>query len=224
MGDAVSLDAEGVLRRTGAEGFCHFAGNEQLVLDLCAAMRRKSCTITSTPLSVLTETEAKNNTLSQRHGCSSFPFHTDYAFRAVPPRFILLWNATDTCFERRTYVSRFSSLSPDMIDLLRGCTFGLARFGERYLLNACFTLNGMSGWRWDQDFLVPENSKALQASREVGRALLERSEKFGWAPKSAIFIDNWRCSHARGPSPGNPSDRMRRLIRFEFWTHARMVI
>lgn len=224
MGATEPSDVRAVIQRTFENGFCCFAGSEQLVSELCAAMRRLGCAVTTTLLSVLTESEAKSNSLSERHGRSSFPFHTDYAFRAIPPRFILLCNATDTYFERSTYVSPFSSLGPDLLDLLRGCTFGLVWLGERYLLNASFTLNGMSGWRWDQDFLAPENDHALRASKEVGPALLRKSEKVEWIPNSAIFIDNWRCSHARGPSPGNHCDSMRQLIRYEFWTHARLVI
>jgi L-asparagine oxygenase len=178
-----------------------------------------------TELKMRTLASAKPNSLSERYGCGSFPFHTDFAFRAIPPRFILLSNETNIHFERQTYISRFIDLPSAMLDLLLKSSWRLLSSGHHYLVQSSFVLDRERGLRWDRDFLNPANAEALEATRVLNSAMLGRSSQVDWRPSSAVLIDNWRCAHARGGQlETDIYDANRKLTRTEFWTHARMVI
>lgn len=142
----------------------------------------------------------------------------------MPPRYILLLNATEAQFRRPTLVVRMEELAVQLQSLIRQSTWNLRRSQKHYLVNGQFVQNGQIVWRWDCDFLKPANSEAEEASRSVPTAMNELAEPINWGLHSAVLIDNWSCAHARGEEElQGPCELTRALTRYEFWAYARMV-
>jgi hypothetical protein len=214
-----------ILAQVARFGFCYFATDAAQVRELVRALRRFQFIVSKTSLQVKHASTAGHNTLSAKYGMDAFPFHTDFAFRAIPPRYILLLNSTDSHFLRPTLVTRMEMLSARLQQQIRLSTWKLVTSEKHYLVSGQFIRNGQKVWRWDCDFLSPANREAEQTRSDASMAMLEIAEPIMWPPQSAVLIDNWCCVHARAGKRENDQFELNRtLLRIEFWGDARMVL
>jgi hypothetical protein len=203
-------------------GFGRFPSTADALANTLNLLRRRGFAVTNTHLVVKPKSASRPNTLSAKYGTDRFPFHSDFAFSAIPPRYILLSNATNAQFQRPTLITKVERLEPDCQSLIRNSTWRLLRSERHYLVSGRFVLSGQIIWRWDCDFMQPANHAADEACRLVPKAMSALAEAVDWQPYSAVLIDNWSCAHARG-DVGPSSDENRALMRYEFWGYARMV-
>lgn len=211
-----------VLATVARHGFCQLPNTQGTLDKTVSFLRRRGFAVTNTHLRVKPKSASRPGTLSAKYGTSGFPFHTDFAFSAIPPRFILLSNETSDWSERTTLITPIERLEPSSRSLVRNSTWRLLRSPRSYLVSGCFTQGGQVIWRWDCDFLEPANEAAEEASRLVPRGLVSLAEAVDWQPRSAVLIDNWACTHARDDVE-TCLDETRVLTRYEFWRYARMV-
>jgi hypothetical protein len=110
---------EALLAQVASFGFCPFTAEENRIGELIRSLRRLQFAVSKTLLRISHASDARPNTLSAKHAAAAFPFHTDFAFRALPPRFILLLNASGLDFKRPTLIARIAMLAPQLQNLVR---------------------------------------------------------------------------------------------------------
>jgi hypothetical protein len=140
--------------------------------------------------------DAPPRSLSGVHGRGAFPLHTDYAHRAIPPRYVLLRNASKGTV-RPTIVATLEAMQRDQhaTELLqrrmwivrggRGAFYAPVLFGAGRFV------------RWDAECMSPSAlaADALAVWVEcLSRATAIRIE---WTEDTAIILDNWRVMHGR---------------------------
>jgi hypothetical protein len=217
--------AKGLLAHAASFGFCRFAADANQIDELIQALRRLQFVVSSTSLQIKQVSNARPNTLSAKHGAGAFPFHTDFAFRPMPARYILLLNPTGSNFQRPTLIARLDKLAPALQQIIQNSIWKLVAPQKHFLVSGRFIRNDQIVWRWDCDFLAPVNSDAFEARRCVPDALSEIAEQIVWGRQDAVLIDNWYCAHARGEAKSNDQNEPNRaLLRYEFWGDARMVL
>lgn len=186
------------------------------------ALTREIGLVTSSELSVRDASESKTNTLSSIHGAGSFPHHTDFAFQPIPPRAILLANPTETDFARPSHFSDLEQLSAEHRETLGRSLWELRVRDSAYLVGSKFNIFQRAGLRWDTEFLRPSNAAARRCESILPVELVALQQSHTWAAQTALLLDNWRFTHARGEPPGEDDRSTRNIIRFEVWQHARL--
>lgn len=153
------------------------------------------------------EPEASKSSYSGKYGLRAFPFHTDLAHWATPPRFLML-----RCIEGDNTVSTLV-LPPDKVAKL--ATYlpiskaflspsNIIKGHSLTALPMMFNINGVIGVRWDKEFLNPINKYAHKVKNGIDQYTLG-----DWKARSiisnnrgdTIIIDNWRCLHSRSSAP-----------------------
>ena len=207
---------------------CGFASFDLERISIKAALdflKRNGLLITTTSLSINTSTQHQSpvTTLSGLYGDGCFPYHSDYSFVVVPPRFIILTNESSRCFARRTFIATFESIPQDIITILQAAQWLLTSRHGAFLLSSIQLTSLGTIFRWDTDFLTPYNQAARQSILFLPSYFERVKDVFEWQQRSALLIDNWRCVHARGGMVSGDDDMIRHLNRYEVWTHARLV-
>jgi hypothetical protein len=216
--------ARDLLVQVARFGFCQFAASENLIEAVIHCLARRQFAASSTSLRIKAISNARPNTLSAKYGTDSFPFHTDFAFCPLPPRYILLTNTTETRFQRPTLVAPMLRLPSCLRSLMQASMWKLIRAQKHYLVSGSLVQGAEVIRRWDCDFLTPANREAEQARRLVPEAMNGLAIPIEWGGQTAVLVDNWSCAHARGePRADTPSELTRVLTRYEFWRYARMV-
>lgn len=143
---------------------------------------------------------AQRNSLSSRHGLGSFPFHSDGAHWAVPPRWVVMWCVADE--ERRPTLVvpwchvRSASRGAPVVVLK-------ARHASRYL-----ELGNEA--RFDASVMMPANLDARGLFEAVrAPSMLASAVTIDWVPGRILVLDNHAVLHARG----TPSAAGRRVLR-----------
>jgi hypothetical protein len=141
-------------------------------------------------------TVARNNTLSSRYGRDAFPIHTDFAARAEPPRFILLFagrprEAATTLYNTEEVVSYFG------LKYLLSANFlvksGTKNFYAPFLINR----NGHWAFRFNGDTMKPLNENARNICEFVLDQKWKNFTRVDWQVQKVVLIDNWRIMHSR---------------------------
>jgi hypothetical protein len=83
------MNAEQLIATALAEGYCGFSFDEIEAASLKRSLRSLG-KLTQTDLTVRRGEDSRPNTYSAIFGIGPFPFHTDFAFKAEPPRLIAL--------------------------------------------------------------------------------------------------------------------------------------
>ena len=162
-------------------------------------------------------TKAKLNTLSSRYGMEAFPFHTDAAYWAAPPRFILFHCVSPGAGSRPTLLidPREWSLSERERRMLCNEVWKITT--NRPFLCTAGT-QGEHGLclRFDEACMAPVTAGA-RSIRDVVQDSIDRSEvvAINWREGDLLVIDNLRLLHARGKAAQADEDRIlaRILIR-----------
>lgn len=212
-----------VLYTTHQTGYCQFSFIDLPIEVLLNALRRSNYRITTTDLQVKFKENARQLSLSKKYGTGRFPFHTDFAFRAIPPRYIALCNPYSTSFERGTSVCYIQNLPAKLREDIRRSIWDLMTASGRCVIDGHILFAMNEGYRWDCDFLQPANKYAIEARGHAEADMGAASEIVRWKPQSAVLIDNWKCTHARMDAPELGLDSNRKLMRYEAWGDGRMV-
>lgn len=208
-----------IINEASATGFASFQATASDLQILVRFLRRIG-SVTETDLTIKPQSEARVNTLSHRYGASEFPFHTDFAFRPRPPRYIVLCNEGHES-ARETLISNIDQLPIQIVENLTKSTWHLRRQSRSFELGGTLLIDQQRAFRWDNDFLEPANDHALSCLEEVPRLLSSQQRRISWTiPNTVVIIDNWLCAHARGPSASRRDDHTRKLKRLEVWQYA----
>lgn len=160
--------------------------------------------------------DATPNTYSGIFGLGRFPFHTDLAHWAMPPRYILL-----RC------VRGYADVPTILIDGARVvANIGLVemnralmtprrpRKGKVQLLSLAQREGSSDMIRWDEVFLKPASPVGQRVFDRV-RVEIDAAHPTPVAmvdPGDAVIIDNWRMLHARPLiKPGRTDRRLERV-------------
>jgi alpha-ketoglutarate-dependent taurine dioxygenase len=212
-----------VLQDVRRHGFAPFRLNALPVATFLNGLKRGGHLITQTILTVRDKGDplTAKKTLSMVHGRGEFPFHTDYAFRPVPPKLIVLVNDSDLSFRRPTFLSSLADLPSSLMSLLQNARWLLQSRNGTFVISSIQPVYGMQLIRWDVDFLAPFNRSAHLSADHIPMHLASVRKEIVWEPGSAVVIDNWALAHARGATATDELvDEERTLVRYEVWNHA----
>jgi hypothetical protein len=211
-----------ILATMQTSGFAVFDLNGLSVAVLLNHLKRAGHSVSQTVLAPRDQSpQSHKKTLSGIYGKDAFPYHTDYAFKPTPPKFIILANESCYHFGRSTFISSLSALPSDMAVLLKDSSWILRSRLGTFIVSSCQSVKGHLLFRWDLDFLTPYNDFAQRSAERIPPYLVAKKSEISWSPRSAVMINNWICAHARGGATSAPSDDdVRRLTRYEVWNHA----
>ncbi len=155
--------------------------------------------------------EAKQNQYSGHYGFDIFPFHTDLAHWALPPRYFLL-----RCLIGTEDVFTNVLPSSHVVGLLGAASLQKAVLRARKRHFACSGLvralslhHGEQIFRWDPIFLEPLNGHAGALVRAMlDPALNDATIRVRLQdPGDTLIIDNWRTLHGRSQVPARSKPR-----------------
>ncbi|MCK1661271.1 hypothetical protein [Bradyrhizobium sp. 151] len=198
-----------------ADGSVAFSLGEIGDVALLRALRNFG-RVTQTELRVRSSLGAAPNTYSSAYGRGAFPFHTDFAFRARPPRMVALMNPTQLQFERPTLVSDILDLPVETLSALQKSSWKLRTAGRSYFVWGFLPIGQNNAYRWDLQSLEPANEHARQCVKIVPEQLSGIQSTHEWLPNSGLLLDNWRVTHSRASAPDVRTEK-RTLIRYEVW-------
>lgn len=161
-------------------------------------------------------------TLSNLHGLDEFPFHTDRAFEARPPRLVFMFARSQGEGDTKTLVTPIAKLNSDLQRLLRLARWTpvLSRFDVSF--SGAIIDSTCNGYRFDTSLMLPANAVAQECIESVLPEFRKHSVSFGLREDTLVCIDNWRSVHSR--SQVEPQEVNVRIIeRWELWPYAGMV-
>lgn len=151
--------------------------------------------------SLVPREKATPNTYSGNYGCGEFPFHTDLAHWALPPRYLVL-----RCVVGAEEVPTRLVDGLDLIAAVGEHKMSRAVVRPRRPLGGRLSLlhlldahAGAKVLRWDDLFIVPVTAEGKTAFEAVRRHLAqtERVEVTLSRPGDTLIVDNWRMLHGR---------------------------
>jgi L-asparagine oxygenase len=159
--------------------------------------------------------EAGRNQYSGNFGFGTFPFHSDLAHWAIPPRYLLLRCivGSDDVF---THVLPWTRMVGSLgAPALRKAVFATRKrkAGSSGLVRALSRYHQAEVFRWDPIFLSPLNDQARTLARLMRDAARDSiiTNVLLREQGDTLLIDNWRMLHGRGEV--KPQSRNRRVER-----------
>jgi hypothetical protein len=155
--------------------------------------------------------QAPPGSQSALYGAGPFPLHTDTVFWTLPVRYVLLRGYGDT--RRPTTVMSFRDLLDGVDVKLRiaidESVWRVSAGSRSFYCSMRFRQDGIEGWRYDADLLIPAN-KAAQRVAEGMQPLVftDAAEPICWSGDEAVVLANWTALHGRGPQPDNEGERV----------------
>lgn len=158
------------------------------------------------------------NTYSGIFGLDRFPFHSDLAHWAEPPRYLMLRCVRGYDDVPTMVVDGDKLVDAISLDILTRAIFKprRPRNGTLNLLRLCEPTDEGYFLRWDEVFLKPA-SKIGQIAHDAVLDWLAHCDPIQCALVSAgdiVVIDNWRMLHARPPIPVGREDRKIERVYF----------
>lgn len=157
--------------------------------------------------------DASPRSLSALHGLAEFPFHTDAAHHAVPPRYLLLRLEDGACTAVPTLVvdGRPTELAvKDATTLSR--EMWLVRPGGSRAFYAPILDRSRTLLRFDAGCMAAPTGTALAGEELLRQHLASaRKKEIRWYQGLTLVLDNWRMLHARPNIPR--MERGRILLR-----------
>ena len=151
------------------------------------------------------------NTYGGNYGLQALPLHTDLAHWHYPPRYIMLRCIIGSAAVQTTVLHRRDLEQQVPATLMKRALFSPRRRleGKMYLLHM------LAGnlFRWDQLFLEPKNTPAVEAKQRMLEATMDQGvTQFTLEePGRTLLLDNWQVLHGRSWVP--TSESARRLER-----------
>lgn len=153
--------------------------------------------------------EARSNSLSQRFGTGSFPFHTDTAFWPRPARLVLLRGVSGD-LRRPTILTPFSSaINLAASRRVRQAAWLCDTGYRKNYTTMHFEYDGVYGLRYDPNCMAPANKAAQEIDELLRPHCFDiKGELIEWVPNRVAVIPNWTYLHARAPSRWEDLDRL----------------
>ena len=150
----------------------------------------------------------RRNSLTQQHGLSPFPVHTDGAHLLRPPRYIILSCVSPGQQPAPTILLHFNDLRFDdrEYERLNSALF-LFKNGRR---SFCSTIRSERRpfIRFDEGCMRPLDNDANGATALVTRsAQSAEPTQIDWRVGDVLIIDNWNVLHGRGLANDVSPDR-----------------
>lgn len=159
------------------------------------------------------------NTYSGVYGIGDFPFHTDLAHWAIPPRYLML-RCVIGYGDVNTQLVEFKSLLDAVtMDTLNRALFKPRRptNGSLSLFRLCESTDYGLRFRWDELFLKPASrlGEVVRDSLKAKLAVTKPSSISLIKSGDTLLIDNWRMLHSRTQIPNNRQDRRIQRVYLE---------
>ena len=161
---------------------------------------------------------------SDIYGRKRFPFHTDLAQWAVPPRYLLLRCVKGAAGVRTGvldaghYISLFGRAGAKRA-LFRSRN-PISSISSGSILPLLEDKGGREIFRWDPEFLLPANGFAAEVRDKIVKAELSFIQQAAYfsllQPNDTLVIDNWRYLHCRTEVPGDAERVVERIYLTEF--------
>ena len=129
-----------------------------------------------------------------------FPPHTDFAYQALPPRFIGLHCISHKNSDRPTFILDSQKIPSNVKNKLHKVIWRI-RHHERSGTVRMFdkkTLKGCEILRYDPVCMAPYFKKDIWAIDLLNHTYRKYSDAVAWEENGFMIIDNWRCFHGRG--------------------------
>ena len=158
---------------------------------------------------------ARPGSLSSITGAGAQPMHTDAAYLASPPRYLVLECVSPGEVPCRTeaLITNQTQLLEDRPQLLTDPRWVFLGGGQsRFYSPVLDTVGGMARIRFDPCCMSAAYGNKTGLS-EMTRLLASytRQVSIEWTRRAFVIIDNWRCMHGRGVGGESaPSRRLRR--------------
>lgn len=162
---------------------------------------------------------ANPNTLSSRYGDGAFPFHTEAAYLAVPPRFLILYCQDPGRGRRPTQLIDGSWLIERLTLADRPGSWVVRAGRPAFLAHVVERIGTRIVLRYDAECMFPSGRTSYQEQREIDQFLNTAAPTpIHWRPGDLLVIDNARFLHGRGSSTADDHDRLlkRAMIAEEY--------
>ncbi|GIO64069.1 TauD/TfdA family dioxygenase [Paenibacillus cineris] len=156
-------------------------------------------------IKVLNKEEAKVNSLSAIYGKGAFPYHTEAAYRKVPPRYVILRMQRGNDSRPTLLKELYSNLNDDSLNILKNEIWIYSDNKETFLSTVISKAqNNEIITRFDKDCMTFPLKRDPKAMDLVYNALqYSPTVKISWSSGKTIVFDNWRMLHARGENFNN---------------------
>ena len=157
---------------------------------------------------------APPNTLSNLHGISAFPFHTDCAHWEIPANFLFLYCVSPGYGARPTHLidSQVWPWSESELHSLKNDVWTRGLKNPK-LCTVVDSSLGKDFFRFDRACMKPK-SRHAQTSLTAIREKIDASEvtTILWSAKLLLIVDNHRLLHSRGISLVTDLDRLHQRL------------
>lgn len=158
---------------------------------------------------------ASVNTLSSRYGMGAFPPHTEAAYLARPPRFLLLYCVRPGDGGRDTVLFDGAEIF-GQISWPRRCGTWVVRAGRRpYLCRAVWlTRSNEIAIRYDRECQFPRGQTALSEEESISEFVFKSAPtSIAWQEGKLLIVNNMRMLHGRGEARSDDRDRwLKRVV------------
>ena len=169
--------------------------------------------------------DEKGRRYSDIYGRKRFPFHTDLAHWALPPRYLILRCVSGAKGVSTGVLSSAHFLNIVGRDQARRALFrsrnSVASFSNGSILTLLQDRAGDDVFRWDPQFLTPMNGFASEIRDKMlqGEASCSQAAEYFslHEPNDTLIIDNWRCLHCRTRVPDGVERVVERVYLTELY-------
>ncbi|NYF88561.1 alpha-ketoglutarate-dependent taurine dioxygenase [Edaphobacter lichenicola] len=158
---------------------------------------------------------ARPGSLSSFTGAAAQPMHTDAAYLASPPRYLVFEcvDPGEVSCKTEAWVTNQAKLLEERPHLLTNPRWVFLGGGRsRFYSPVLDTVLGIARIRYDPYCMSAAGENKTTLNDVSGLlASYTRQVSFEWTQGAFLIIDNWRCMHARGVGGESaPSRRLRR--------------
>lgn len=146
------------------------------------------------------ELSAKKNTLSAAFGLNEFPFHSDGATSAIPPKYIYIKFNGDRSSEVKFSIfnTDFLTNSHEFRSIARDALFRVKNGPKSFITSIIKVTSGITFFRYNPFIMAPLNNSAKQIAELIQEHQIHNKIVFSPSANSSIIFDNHRVLHSRG--------------------------
>jgi alpha-ketoglutarate-dependent taurine dioxygenase len=157
---------------------------------------------------------------SNIYGAGKFPMHTDFAYEAVPPRFIVLRCVKLNNSNRSTRVFDTKMLPTHLTRQIAKIPWMIRHKERRGVIRMIDkgTKKGFEIWRYDPVCMSTYFSKHRRVIERLEEIFANKAACIQWQVDWSVIIDNWRCLHGRGlNTTSDTREEVRVLERYSIY-------
>lgn len=152
---------------------------------------------------------------------NEFPLHTDFAYKEIPPRYIVLQCLSISYSSRPTYILDWNLIPSDITKTLINVVWKINHKERNCALKLWSPLrdHNVKILRYDPVCMKPYFKKNSHASEIISNVFKTYSDSVFWEVNKCVIFDNWRCFHGRGINHSNKNDNKedRLLARYSIY-------